>query len=250
MTLTETSLFGIRVCASTPAQAALAVHTHALKSAGVVCVANVDMVTRAVNDSRLANVMAKAFAVVTDGMPLVWALQKRGLGAARRVYGPQLTRDLCALAAQMGTPVFFYGGTPQELSLMQSALLATLPGLRIAGAVSPPLLAAVPQLDTDIAQQINRSGARLVFVGLGCPKQEYWMQTHVGHVDATMVGVGLAFAQIAGLKRAAPAWMQRSGMEWLFRLGQEPQRLWRRYLVGNSRFVWYLARELLRGHHA
>jgi N-acetylglucosaminyldiphosphoundecaprenol N-acetyl-beta-D-mannosaminyltransferase len=246
MTLTESSLFGIRVCASTPALAAQAVHAHAQRSSGVVCVANVDMVTRAVNDSRLAQVMARAFAVVTDGMPLVWALKKRGLVFAQRVYGPQLTRDLCALAAQTGMPVFFYGGTPQELALLQSTLLKAHPQLQIAGAISPPLLAAEPPLDEATAQLISSSGARLVFVGLGCPKQEYWMQIHGPQINATMVGVGLAFAQIAGLKRAAPAWMQQRGLEWLFRLAQEPKRLWRRYLLGNSRFVWYLGRDLLR----
>jgi N-acetylglucosaminyldiphosphoundecaprenol N-acetyl-beta-D-mannosaminyltransferase len=246
MPLIETSLFGVRVCPSTPDQAAQAIHTHALTSPGLVCVANVDMVTRAVNDPQLSNVMTRAFAVVTDGMPLVWALRRRGATFARRVYGPQLTRDLCALGAKSGLPVYFYGGTAQELELMQRELLSVNPSLRIVGAESPPMLPASPPLDPAVAQRINASGARLVFVGLGCPKQEYWMHAHLHHVNATMVGVGLAFAQIAGLKRAAPIWMQRSGFEWLYRLAQEPQRLWRRYLVGNSRFVWYLARDLMR----
>ena len=247
MGLIESSLFGIRLCAGTPLQAAQAVYSHARQSPGMVCVANVDMVTRAVSDRKLAGVMARAYTVVTDGMPLVWVLRSRGLNACRRVYGPQLTRDLCALAAQTGMPVFFFGGAQVELDRMQHQLLVDNPALRIVGAISPPMLPAEPHLDDAIADIINASGARLVFVSLGCPKQEYWMAAHASRVNATMVGVGLAFAQIAGLKRQAPSWMQATGLEWLYRLFQEPGRLWRRYLVGNSRFVWYLAIELING---
>jgi N-acetylglucosaminyldiphosphoundecaprenol N-acetyl-beta-D-mannosaminyltransferase len=247
MDLVETSLFGIRLCAGDPASATRTILKHAQQGAGLVCVANVDMVTRAVSDAKLAQTMRHALAVVTDGMPLVWVLHRRGLRAAQRVYGPGLMRQLCAEAAGAGMPIYLYGGTPLELSRLQAALLRLYPQLHIAGAESPPLLPLDPPFDPAVVQRINASGARLVFVGLGCPKQEYWMANHAPHIDATMLGVGLAFAQIAGLKRPAPAWMSEHGLEWLFRLGQEPRRLAKRYLVGNTRFLLLLLRDALRG---
>lgn len=223
-----------------------AIITQARQRGGVVCVSNVDMVTRAVADSKLAGVMKQAFMVVTDGMPLVWVLRARGQPDAQRVYGPELMWQLCGAAAGAGLPVYLFGGSETELTALQRKLQAAIPTLCIAGAESPPMLPADPPFDAAVVARINTSGARLVFVGLGCPKQEYWMGNHAAQLHAVSVGVGLAFAQIAGLKRAAPQWMSRSGLEWLFRLGQEPRRLWRRYLVGNSKFMWLLLRDVVR----
>jgi N-acetylglucosaminyldiphosphoundecaprenol N-acetyl-beta-D-mannosaminyltransferase len=166
---------------------------------------------------------------------------------AQRVYGPQLMHDVCLLAAQRGLKVFLYGGSAQELSALQQRLSADMPELQIVGAVSPPMLPDRPPRDPDIESRIRDSGAHVVFVGLGCPKQEFWMAQHAAHLPAVCLGVGLAFAQLAGLKARAPAWMQQSGLEWLFRLAQEPRRLWRRYLVGNSLFIWYLLRQMAGG---
>lgn len=246
MTPVETTLFGVRLFATRPADATSAILALARQQQGLVCVANVDMVTRAVSDTKLASVMRQAAMVVTDGMPLVWALRKRGQKGAERVYGPHLMRTLCAAAAQEGMPIYLYGGSPDELRALQQALRRDHPALLVAGAESPPMLPADPPFDAAVAARINASGARLVFVGLGCPKQEYWMGNHAGQVQAVMLGVGLAFAQLAGLKRSAPAWMSRMGMEWLFRLAQEPRRLWRRYLVGNSKFIWLLLMDLVQ----
>jgi len=242
----EASLFGVRLCATETSAAARFIIDHARTKAGLVCVANVDMVTRAVSDPKLHDTMRNAHLVVTDGMPLVWVLRARGVVAAQRVYGPALMRRLCADAASAGLPVYLYGGSPAELAALQQALHDAYPRLLVAGAESPPLLPADPPQDAAVAARINASGARLVFVGLGCPKQEYWMANHAHAVNAVTVGVGLAFAQIAGLKRPAPAWMRHNGLEWLFRLVQEPRRLWRRYLVGNSKFLWLLMRDALR----
>jgi len=246
MTPVETSLFGVRLYAAQQASATQAIIEHARKHAGMICVANVDMVTRAVSDSKLAQVMRQAFIVVTDGMPLVWVLRKRGLNEARRVYGPELMRALCSAAAGEGLPIYLYGGSAGELAALQIELQRAYPALRIAGAESPAMLPADPPFDAALTARINASGARLVFVGLGCPKQEYWMGNHAAQINAMTAGVGLAFAQIAGLKRAAPGWMSRNGMEWLFRLGQEPRRLWRRYLIGNSKFLWLLLCDAVR----
>lgn len=213
---------------------------------GLVCVANVDMLTRAKRTPRLAQLMSNATAVVTDGMPLVWALRTlHRRQDAQRVYGPGLVLDLCERAATDGVSVFFYGGTPDELAQLQSNLRTRFPALLIAGVMSPPMLPAEPPLDTGTARHINESGAGLVFVGLGCPKQEFWMDTHRAELRPVAVGVGLAFALIAGTKKQAPKWMRENGLEWLFRLGQEPGRLWKRYLIGNSLFIWYAIRELM-----
>jgi N-acetylglucosaminyldiphosphoundecaprenol N-acetyl-beta-D-mannosaminyltransferase len=116
------------------------------------------------------------------------------------------------------------------------ALRRRLPALRIAGAEAAPMLPRQPEPDGATVERIRRSGARLVFVGLGCPKQEFWMQAHRAHLDAVLVGVGQAFGIAAGIVPEAPAWMRRSGLEWLFRLASEPRRLWRRYLVTNTLF--------------
>ena len=243
MLLSETDLFGVKLFASDLDSASVSMLGWAAKGqSGVVCVANVDMVTRARSDARLFLTMQQARLVVSDGMPLVWALRARGFQAAQRVYGPSLMLALCKRAPDLDVPVFLYGcSTPAELGMVVSRLKQLAPHLKIAGAVCPPMLPAQPPFDAEIVRAINDSGAGLVFVGLGCPKQEYWMQTHAGKIDALMVGVGLAFSQIAGTALVAPRWMQHVGMEWLFRLVQEPRRLWRRYLVGNSLFIWYCA---------
>lgn len=209
--------------------------------------ANVDMLTRAKRTPRLATLMRGAVAVVTDGMPLVWALRAlQGRRDAHRVYGPGIVLDLCERAAAEGIGVFFYGGTPNELERLQRNLRERYPSLLISGAVSPPMLPAEPPFDRDITTIINASGAGIVFVGLGCPKQEFWMDAHAARLKPVSIGVGLAFALIAGTKKQAPVWMRGAGLEWLFRLGQEPGRLWKRYLVGNSLFVWYALRECFR----
>lgn len=240
MNLVETSLFDVRLVSSDTSSATKFVLSSAASGvSGYVCVANVDMVTRARRDSKLLSIMCQATTVVTDGLPLVWALKAKGLKDSERVYGPGLMLSLCAQAAQDKMPIFLYGGTAHELGLLQVALLRRFPALIIAGAISPPLLPADPPFDAATMQTINGSGARLIFVGLGCPKQEYWMNTHAPQLHCLAIGVGLAFAQIAGTKAAAPVWMQHNGLEWLFRLIQEPRRLWARYLVGNSLFVWY-----------
>lgn len=246
--LKPTELFGVRVDVGNTQQAVQTICDRAQRRAGgLVCVANVDMLTRAKRTPRLAALMQGAVAVVTDGMPLVWALRRlHRQDAARRVYGPGLVLAVCEAASQRGQSVFLYGGTPEELLLMQDNLLSRTPGLQIAGAVSPPMLATEPAFDAAIVEHINNSGAAVVFVGLGCPKQEFWMDTHQHQLHAVCIGVGLAFALIAGTKSQAPAWMRENGLEWLYRLCQEPGRLWKRYLVGNSLFVGYVLRELIR----
>jgi len=211
---------------------------------GYVCIANVDMLTRAKRSPELSTALRRSLFTFMDGMPVVWALKLKGCLNAERNYGPALMLSVCEKAARHKTSIFLYGGSSDELLALQVSLKRRIPDLRIAGALSPPLLPEKPAIDSEVVKQINASGARIVFVGLGCPKQEHWMAVHSGQINAVCIGVGLAFAQNAGKVARAPALMQRMGMEWLFRLIQEPKRLWRRYLVGNSMFIWYCVMEM------
>ena len=214
---------------------------------GHVCVANVHMVVTARRDPHLRAVMESAAVVVSDGMPLVWRLRRAGFSEAEQVRGPNLTLELCRRAAAEGLPVYFYGGEPALIATILERLRAELPDMIVAGAEAPPMLPARPAADPRTVERIRGSGARIVFVGLGCPKQEFWMQAYRPHLDAVLLGVGQAFAIAAGQVREAPAWMRRRGLEWLYRLAIEPRRLWRRYLVTNSLFIVYVMRETLAG---
>jgi N-acetylglucosaminyldiphosphoundecaprenol N-acetyl-beta-D-mannosaminyltransferase len=153
------------------------------------------------------------------------------------VYGPDLTLAICSLAARRGVTVAFVGGTEHTLILLERELQRRFPRLQISLVQSPPFRATSPPEDAELVRRIATSGAGIVFVGLGCPKQERWMAEHKGRVPAVMVGVGAAFDFLAGTKPQAPRWMMRWGLEWLFRLSAEPRRLWRRYLYNNPRFV-------------
>lgn len=213
---------------------------------GYVCVANVHMATEARRAPALLEAMENALLCVSDGMPLVWELRRQGY-AAERVAGPDLMAALCARAADEGLPVYLYGGDAETLARLKARLRARFPALIVAGAESPPLLPARPGADPKAAARIRESGARLVFVALGCPKQELWMAANAPAIPAVLIGVGAAFGFLAGTLRRAPRGMQRAGLEWLYRLITEPRRLWRRYLVTNSRYAADLVRARLGG---
>jgi N-acetylglucosaminyldiphosphoundecaprenol N-acetyl-beta-D-mannosaminyltransferase len=202
-----------------------------------VGVATVNNVIEAYDDPAYHADMEGADLVTPDGMPLVWALRLLGVDAATRVCGHGLTPILCERAAALGIPVGFYGSTPEVLQDLTANLVRRYPGLRVAYSHSPPFRPLTSDEDAHVIDSINRSGARLLFVGLGAPKQEQWMAGRKGKVQAVMLGVGAAFDFLAGRKRQAPKVLQRLGLEWLFRLVNEPRRLWRRYLYRNPRFV-------------
>jgi N-acetylglucosaminyldiphosphoundecaprenol N-acetyl-beta-D-mannosaminyltransferase len=211
-----------------------------------VCVASVNNVMAARDDSSYADMMNGADLVTPDGMPLVWGLRVLGIPHASRVYGPSLTPLVCERAAREGIAVGFYGGTPRVLERLNTELLRMFPDLKIAYSWPPPFRALSSEEEDRVVREINDSGARIVFVGLGTPKQEQWMVRHQDRLDAVMLGVGAAFDFIAGEKRQAPSWMQRRGLEWLFRLVTEPRRLWRRYLYSNPRFVGLFALQAVK----
>ncbi|WP_457637190.1 WecB/TagA/CpsF family glycosyltransferase [Oceanithermus sp.] len=210
-----------------------------------VCAANVHMVMESYDSIDFRKVVNSADLVTPDGMPLVWMMRRLGVPNQSRVAGPELLPRVCEAAAQQGIPVGFYGGTADTLSGLTQHLLKRFPSLKIAYAHSPPFRPLSDEEDERVVREINSSGARILFVGLGCPKQERWMAEHRGRVRAVMIGVGAAFDFHAGKVRKAPAWMQRMGLEWLFRLAMEPRRLWRRYAKHNPRFVMLAIMQLL-----
>ena len=202
-----------------------------------VCVATVHMVMESHDSDRFRGFVNGADLVTADGMPLVWSLRAQGMREASRVYGPHLTESVVRAAEREHLPVGFYGGTPEVLRELLRRMSHRLPNLRIVYAWPPPFRPLTPDEDEKVLQEIQSSGARVLFVGIGCPKQETWMAEHRGCIDGVMLGVGAAFDFLAGAKPQAPAWMQASGLEWLFRLVTEPRRLWRRYLKQNPRFL-------------
>ena len=210
-----------------------------------VCVASVNNVMESRASESFRQVMNAADLVTSDGMPLVWGLRLLGLKDATRVYGPDLTPIICARAAEAGVPVGFFGGTPEVLEAFLARLTSRIPQLEIAYRFAPPFRPLTAEEEEAVDSEIIGSGAGIVFVGLGTPKQELWMAARRGKVPATMVGVGAAFDFLAGTKKQAPGWMQRLGLEWLFRVCTEPRRLWKRYLYRNPRFVFLFAKQLL-----
>jgi N-acetylglucosaminyldiphosphoundecaprenol N-acetyl-beta-D-mannosaminyltransferase len=213
-----------------------------------VCVATVNNVMEAWDSPDFLRIMNHADLVTPDGMPLVWGLRLLGVPGASRVYGPDLTSCLLAAAEQEQLPVGFYGGSWAVLRRLVETVAERYPRLRVAYAWSPPFRPLGLEEDLRIADEINRSGARILFVGLSSPKQDRWMAAQRGRVRAVMLGVGAAFDFLAGAKPQAPRWMMGLGLEWLFRLGSEPRRLWRRYLKHNPRFVLLFALQLLGFH--
>lgn len=202
-----------------------------------VCVSNVHMTMETYDSLDYRVVVNGADLVTPDGMPVVWALRLLGVRTASQVRGPTLTRYLMQRAAEQGVPVGFLGGTSEVLARLAAVCREQFPRLDLAYSYAPPFRPLTDAEDQQVVDDIARSGARVVFVGLGCPKQEKWMASHRGRIPAVMLGVGAAFDFIAGVKPEAPRWMQRFGLEWVYRLASEPRRLWRRYAYHNPRFV-------------
>jgi N-acetylglucosaminyldiphosphoundecaprenol N-acetyl-beta-D-mannosaminyltransferase len=208
-----------------------------------ICVTGVHGVMESQRDPVLRRVHNRSGLTVPDGMPLVWAGWAAGARHMDRVYGPDLMLAACERATARGYSSFFYGGRPGVAERLTARLVGAFPGLKIVGTYAPPFRELSAQEDEKVVQLISAAQPDLVWVGLGTPKQELWMAAHAHRIDAgVLIGVGAAFDIHAGLTRQAAHWMQRSGLEWAFRLAQEPRRLWRRYLYNNPRFVAGVAR--------
>jgi exopolysaccharide biosynthesis WecB/TagA/CpsF family protein len=241
-------LFGVPVSAVSCAEAERAVLAAArARRPALVDHLSVHGLAEAQRDPAFREALARFDLVAPDGQPVRWALNAlHGTQLRERVYGPALMERLCAEASREGIGVYLYGGRPGVVARLRERLTRRHPGLRIVGAESPPFRPLSVVEDAATVERIERSGAGLVFIGLGCPKQELFAAAHAGRISAVQVCVGAAFDFLAGAKPMAPGWMQAHGFEWLFRLASEPRRLWRRYLVANSVFLVQLGRELAR----
>ncbi|HEY1689392.1 MAG TPA: WecB/TagA/CpsF family glycosyltransferase [Solirubrobacteraceae bacterium] len=215
---------------------------------GWMTAAAVNLLMSAHDDPAVRQAVSQATLAVPDGQPLVWALHALGERQATRVYGPELMLRHCERAAASGMPIYLYGGRDENaLQLLRERLTQRFPGLHIADGYSPPYRPLTEAEQREVASAIDASGAKVVWVGTGQPKQELWMAQMRPLLSAPLlVGVGAAFDFHAGLVSQAPSWMQGHGLEWLYRLSREPRRLWRRYASQNPRFLAGFARQLLR----
>ena len=217
-------------------------HTH-----NYVCITGVHGVMESRRDQRLRSIHNDAGMVTPDGMPLVWLLRLLGKRNVDRVYGPDLMRKMTAVSSLRGYRQFYYGGAEGVADKLKQALLNAHPNLEVAGTLCPPFRALTPDEDQADIDAINMARPDIIWVGLSTPKQEFWMANHLGRIEApVMIGVGAAFDFLAGTKRQAPRWMQRNGLEWLFRLCSEPRRLWRRYAYGVPGFIILTIGDLAR----
>jgi N-acetylglucosaminyldiphosphoundecaprenol N-acetyl-beta-D-mannosaminyltransferase len=206
------------------------------------------LLMEAVDNPVLLHRLNEAGTTFPDGMSLVGALHALGESHAQQVCGPDLMAAMLVAAEGACVPVGFYGGSQTTLEALVRAVRLRHPNLQIPYAESPPFRVLTVGEDQAVVERITASGARLLFVGLGCPKQEYWIIDHLGRIPAVMFGVGAAFDFIAGCKKRAPRWMRRSGLEWVFRFILEPRRLAWRYLKHNPRFVLHMLRQRFAAH--
>jgi len=207
------------------------------------CFANVHMVIEAHKSAQFRELVNQATFTFADGMPLVKSLSWLYGIRQDRVAGMDFMEDI--MATTDGLRIFFFGSSPQVLAELVAKIRLRYPGTSVVGSISPPFRPLTEDENKEYARQINQTGAHLVFVGLGCPKQETWMALNYRQINAVLLGVGGAFEVSAGLTKRAPKWMHKVSLEWFFRLMQEPGRLWRRYLLTNSLFIWLLFRQLV-----
>jgi N-acetylglucosaminyldiphosphoundecaprenol N-acetyl-beta-D-mannosaminyltransferase len=207
-------------------------------STAYICVTGVHGVMESQKDAQLARIHNESGLTVPDGRPMTWCGRFAGAREIRQVRGIDLTLELARLAEAHQWPIFLYGGAVGTAELMAQKLSDQFPRLKVAGVYAPPFRHLSAGEDAEVISCINRTGAKIIFVGLSTPKQERWMAEHLGRLEASvLVGVGAAFDVHAGLARTAPRWTSPLGLEWLYRLTREPRRLWRRYIFNNPRFV-------------
>lgn len=218
---------------------------HAVDSTRYIVQSNVNSIVVAQENPYYATVIRGADLSVPDGMPLVWLLRLKGHQIKDRVYGPDLMLLLCEEAAKKGWRCFLYGGAPGVPEQLKEVLEKRFPGLNIVGTYSPPFRELTADEDREICRMINDTKPDILWVGLGSPKQDIWMYEHREKLDVSVMhGVGAAFDFLTGRVKQAPRWMMNAGLEWLFRLFQEPRRLWRRYTLTNAKFIYYLLRSI------
>jgi exopolysaccharide biosynthesis WecB/TagA/CpsF family protein len=248
MQIAKVPLFGIGISVTdyAGASAAILAAARAKRSYAVSALATHGL-TEAARNAEFGALVNSLELVTPDGQPVRWAMNAlHGTALAERVYGPDLVDAVCRQAAKENMSIFLYGSTSETCSAVAAELPRRYPGLRVAGTHPDRFREATPEEDADDVRRIRESDADIVLVGRGCPRQERWVAQHRGLVATPMLAVGAAFDYIAGNLPRPPRYLQRAGLEWLFRLSQEPRRLFRRYLVHNSLFCLMLAREFLQ----
>lgn len=216
------------------------------KQSAYVCIANVHMLVEAHDDAAFADIVNSADMVTPDGMPLAKSIEWLYGIKQDRVAGMDVLPAVIEEAIRKNLSVFFYGGSSQMLEHTKAYIDTIYPQLQVGGMISPPFRPLTPEeTEQDIAA-INQSGAQIVFVVLGCPKQEKWMHSMRGRIHAVMLGIGGALPVMVGMQKRAPVWVQKSSLEWLYRLCQEPRRLFKRYATTNTVFMWLLGKALLQ----
>lgn len=246
--ISTTSILGVRVSAITYADALREIGQWIIeKKRRYVCVAATHLVMECQKDERLCRGVNRAGLVTPDGMPLVWLLRLYSHKKIERVYGPTLMLKTCRLAEKNGYKIFLLGGSFGQSRQLRQKLKKKFPALRIVGSRDTPVR-PIPEKDNQaIVKEMNQSNAQVAFIGTGCPTQELWMLENRKRLAApVLIGVGAAFDFLSGRVSQAPAWMQNTGLEWLFRLTQEPRRFWRRYTLLNAQFVWKITGQLFR----
>lgn len=232
---------------TSPSKAVASSKEFAKQNTGAyVCVSNVHMCMEVFDSREIAQVVNQADLVVPDGRPIFWAQRLLGNKDAQQVRGQDLMNALCAASGTDNLKIGLYGGFNAEvLAQVVTNLQHHYPDIQIVYKYSPPFRPLTAEEDAQIVDEINSAGVNVLFVGIGCPKQERWMAEHKSKLACVMLGVGAAFDFIAGSKKHAPRWMQVLGLEWLFRLCSEPSRLWKRYLKQNPRFIYYFLQQWL-----
>jgi N-acetylglucosaminyldiphosphoundecaprenol N-acetyl-beta-D-mannosaminyltransferase len=216
------------------------------RASSYVCVANVHMCIEAYGDVDFQDCVNSADLVVADGVPVAKGVNLLYGVEQSRIAGMDLLPDLMAEAQNKALSVFFYGSTQDVIDSTWAFCNSHYPQLIVAGSISPPFRKLSAEESADVIAKINSSGCNIVFVALGCPKQEVWMSQMKGKINATMVGIGGALPVLIGDQKRAPLWMQKFALEWFYRLMQEPKRLFKRYFVTNSKFIWLFGRQFIR----
>lgn len=238
------AIFGVNYCVSNLNDAVKYVLAHLKELSGqYVCFSNVHTTVMAKENLQYRDVLNEAILTYPDGAPIAKLQRKRNYQAAKRVAGPDFMELMFSATSDGNVKHYFYGSKEETLEALKQNLLRENPNLNICGMYSPPFRKTTPEEDMQDIERINHSGADIVWVGLGAPKQEQWMNAHKGKINGVMMGVGAGFDFHAGTIQRAPIWIQKIGLEWLYRLFRDPKRLFMRYLITNTKFCWYLLKE-------
>ena len=240
-------VFGVKYAVARVEEAVLHVIRHLDELKGkYICFSNVHTTVMAMEDKGYADILNGAAFVFPDGTPIARRQKRSGIIGAERVAGPDYMKNMFKNTQDGKVSHYFYGSTEKTLSALKEKLELEYPGINIKGMYSPPFRKLTDEEDVEVVNMINESGADIIWIGLGAPKQEKWMKAHEGKINGVMMGVGAGFDFHAGTARRAPIWVQKVGLEWLFRLFVDPKRLFKRYLVTNSKFVWYSFDEMIK----